>query len=100
MGCPFISPRLWHPIHFQVCRKLRDKLGTQFTFSTPFHPQISVQSESTIQVLKDMLRARVIDFRGHWDKLLPLRKFSYNNNYHSIIDMLLYGKGCSTHQMV
>ncbi|WMV32693.1 hypothetical protein MTR67_026078 [Solanum verrucosum] len=39
-----------------------------------------------------MLRACVIDFGGHWDK------FSYNNSYHSSIDMApfeaLYGRGC------
>ncbi|WMV59148.1 hypothetical protein MTR67_052533 [Solanum verrucosum] len=75
-----------------------DELGTQFTFSTTFHPQMDGQSERTIQVLEDMLRACVIDFRGHWDKFLPLCEFSYNNSYHSNIDMkpfeALYGRGC------
>ncbi|WMV59039.1 hypothetical protein MTR67_052424 [Solanum verrucosum] len=56
------------------------------------------QSERTIEVLKDMLRACVIDFGGHWDKFLPLCEFSYNNSYHSSIDMApfeaLYGRGC------
>ncbi|WMV29633.1 hypothetical protein MTR67_023018, partial [Solanum verrucosum] len=56
------------------------------------------QSERTIQVLEDMLRACVIDFGGHWDKFLSLCEFSYNNSYHSIIDMAsfeaLYGRGC------
>ena len=64
--------------------------------STAFHPQNDGQSERTIQVLEDMLRACVIDFGGHWDKFLPLAEFSYNNSYHSSIDMApfeaLYGK--------
>ncbi|KAH0773664.1 hypothetical protein KY290_010801 [Solanum tuberosum] len=55
----------------------------------------------TIQVLEDMLRACVIDFGGHWDKFLPLCEFSYNNSYHSSIDMTpfeaLYGRrGCKS----
>ncbi|WMV08375.1 hypothetical protein MTR67_001760 [Solanum verrucosum] len=45
-----------------------------------------------------MLRECVIDFGGHWDKFLPLCKFSYNNSYHSSIDMApfeaLYVRGC------
>ncbi|WMV30101.1 hypothetical protein MTR67_023486 [Solanum verrucosum] len=56
------------------------------------------QSEKTIQVLEDMLRACVIDFGGHRDKFLPLCEFSYNNSYHSSIDIApfeaLYGRGC------
>ncbi|WMV33202.1 hypothetical protein MTR67_026587, partial [Solanum verrucosum] len=56
------------------------------------------QSERTIQLLEDMLRACVIDFGGHCDKFLPLCEFPYNNSYHSRIDMALfeaiYGRGC------
>ncbi|WMV23718.1 hypothetical protein MTR67_017103, partial [Solanum verrucosum] len=55
------------------------------------------QSERTIQVLEDILRACVLDFGGHWDKFIPLCEFSYNNSYHSSIDMApfeaLYGRG-------
>ncbi|WMV08229.1 hypothetical protein MTR67_001614 [Solanum verrucosum] len=78
--------------------KLHDELSTQLTFSTAFHPQMDGQSERTIQVLEDMLRACVINFGGHWDKFLPLCEFSYNNSYQSSIDMTpfeaLYGRGC------
>ena len=45
-----------------------------------------------------MIRMCVIDFGGHWDKFLPLVEFSYNNSYHSSIDMepfeALYGRRC------
>nr|GEY99485.1 reverse transcriptase [Tanacetum cinerariifolium] len=41
--------------------------------------------ERTIQTLKDMLRACVIDFGGCWDVHLPLAEFFYNNSYHSSI---------------
>ncbi|KAI3807107.1 hypothetical protein L1987_23029 [Smallanthus sonchifolius] len=45
-----------------------------------------------------MLRACVIDFKGNWDLHLPLVEFSYNNSYHTSIDMApfeaLYGRKC------
>ncbi|GKA32805.1 putative reverse transcriptase domain-containing protein [Tanacetum coccineum] len=40
--------------------------------STAYHPQTNGQSERTIQTLKDMLRARVLEFEGSWDVHLPL----------------------------
>ena len=45
-----------------------------------------------------MLRACMIEFGGHWDNFLHLAEFSYNNSYHSSIDMApfeaLYGRRC------
>ena len=55
--------------------------GTQLTMSTAFHPQTDGQSERTIQVLKDMLRAYVLDHKGSWEEHLPLVEFTYNNSY-------------------
>ncbi|XP_049399829.1 uncharacterized protein LOC125863899 [Solanum stenotomum] len=48
------------------------------------------QSERTIQVLEDMLRAYVLEFGAHWDQLLHLVVFGCNNNYHSSIQMALF----------
>ncbi|WMV08178.1 hypothetical protein MTR67_001563 [Solanum verrucosum] len=97
-GAPSYHLRSWYAIYLKFWRKLHDELVTQLTLSTAFHPHTDGQMERTIQVLEDMLRASVIDFRGHWDKLLPLCEFSYNNSYHSSIDMAsfeaLYGRGC------
>ena len=39
-------------------------LGTQVKLSNAFHPQTDGQAECTIQILEDMLRACVIDFKG------------------------------------
>ena len=79
-------------------RTLHAELGTRLDLSTAFNPHTDGQSERTIQVLEDMLRACVIEFGGHWDNLLPLAEFSYNNSYHSSIDMApfeaLYGRTC------
>ncbi|GKB46654.1 putative reverse transcriptase domain-containing protein [Tanacetum coccineum] len=43
-------------------RSLQKALGTSLDMSTAYHPQTDGQSERTIQTLKDMLRACVIDF--------------------------------------
>ncbi|GKD74735.1 putative reverse transcriptase domain-containing protein [Tanacetum coccineum] len=60
-------------------------LGTCLDMSIEYHPHIDRQSKRTIQTLKDMLRACVIDFGNGWDKHLPLVEFSYNTSYHTSI---------------
>ncbi|GJW54674.1 putative reverse transcriptase domain-containing protein [Tanacetum coccineum] len=70
------------------CQKpsgLLSALGTQLDMSMAYHPEIDRQSERTIQTLKYMLRACVIDFGKGWEKHLPLVEFSYNNSYHTSI---------------
>ena len=73
-------------------------MGTQLKFITAFHPQTDGQSERTIQTLEDLLRACTLDFGGSWDMHLHLIEFSYNNSYHSSIQMApfeaLYGRKC------
>ncbi|WMV45439.1 hypothetical protein MTR67_038824 [Solanum verrucosum] len=80
-------------------RKLFQKrLGTQVNLSTTFHPQVDIQVEHTIQILEDMFRACVIDFKGNRDDHLPLIEFPNNNNFHSSIHMApyeaFYGRRC------
>ena len=79
-------------------RSLHEALGTMLRFSIAFHPQTDGQSEHTIQMLEDMLRACALDFEDEWDKHLPLVEFSYNNSYQSTIGMppyeALYGRKC------
>ena len=73
-------------------------MGTRLTMSTAFHPQTDGQSERTIQVLKDMLRACVMDHKGSREEHLPLVEFTYNNSYQASIQMApyeaLYGRPC------
>jgi hypothetical protein len=82
----------------QFWKKLHMAMGTKLNFSTAFHPQTDGQSERTIQILKDMLRACAIDFRGSWEEHLPLVEFAYNNSYQASIQMApyeaLYGRKC------
>ncbi|GJT31132.1 putative reverse transcriptase domain-containing protein [Tanacetum coccineum] len=84
------TSKFWQSMH--------EALGTRLDMSTPYHPQTDGQSEHTIQTLKDMLRACVLDFGGSWDVHLPLVEFSYNNSYHSSVRCApfeaLYGRKC------
>nr|GEZ98514.1 putative reverse transcriptase domain-containing protein [Tanacetum cinerariifolium] len=77
---------------------LQKALGTQLNLSTAYRPETDGQSERTIQMLKDMLRACAIDFGNSWDRHLPLVEFSYNNSYHASIKAApfeaLYGRKC------
>ncbi|KAL0539690.1 hypothetical protein IC582_023906 [Cucumis melo] len=73
-------------------------LGTRLDFSTAFHPQTDGQTERLNQILKDMLRASVLEFSGSWDSHLHLMEFAYNNSYQATISVApfeaLYGKRC------
>nr|GEY47667.1 retrovirus-related Pol polyprotein from transposon 17.6 [Tanacetum cinerariifolium] len=73
-------------------------LGTQLDLSTAYHLEMDGPSKRTIQTLKDMLWACVIDFGCSWDKHLPLVEFSYNSSYHASIKAApfeaLYGRKC------
>nr|GEX77947.1 putative reverse transcriptase domain-containing protein [Tanacetum cinerariifolium] len=81
-----------------VDRLTKKALGTYISMSITYHLEIDGQNERTIQTLKDMLRACVIDFGKGWVKHLPLCEFSYNNSYHASIKAApyeaLYGRKC------
>ncbi|GJW26186.1 putative reverse transcriptase domain-containing protein [Tanacetum coccineum] len=89
-----------HDSHFtsRFWQLLQSALGTQLDMSTTYHLETDRQSERTIQTLKDMLRACVIDFGKGWERHLPLIEFSYNNSYHANIKAApfeaLYGRKC------
>ena len=63
-----------------------------------FNPQTDGKVELTIQTLEYMPRDYEIDFKGTWDDHIPLIEFTYNNIYHSSIQMApyeaLYGRRC------
>ena len=46
---------------------LQESLGTRLKFNTSYHPETDEQSERTIQILEDMLRACMIGFKGSWE---------------------------------
>ncbi|GKD87444.1 putative reverse transcriptase domain-containing protein, partial [Tanacetum coccineum] len=84
------TSRFWQSMH--------EALGTRLDMNTAYHPQTDGQSERSIQTLKYMLRACVMDFGGSWDVHLPLVEFSYNNSYHSSVRCapfeVLYNRKC------
>jgi hypothetical protein len=73
-------------------------MGTEQKFSIAFHPQTDGQSKRTTQILKDMLQAYVLEFKGSWVQYLPLIEFVYSNSYQATIGMppyeALYGQKC------
>ena len=75
-------------------------MGTTLDMSTAFHPQTDGQTERVNQVMEDMLRACVLDFKGGWEDHLSLIEFAYNNSYQASIGMApyeaLYGRPCRT----
>ncbi|GJX51867.1 putative reverse transcriptase domain-containing protein [Tanacetum coccineum] len=85
-GVP-ISIILDRDSHFtsRFWQSLQNAFGTQLDMSTTYHPETDGQSKRTIQTLKDMLRACVIDFGKGWERHLPLVEFSYKNSYHASI---------------
>ncbi|GKB36742.1 putative reverse transcriptase domain-containing protein [Tanacetum coccineum] len=52
-------------------RSLQKALGTNLDMSTTYHPETDGQSERTIQTLKDMLHACVIDFGNEVQLTVP-----------------------------
>ena len=49
-------------------------------------------------MLKDMLRACILNNKGNWEEHLPLVEFAYNNSYQASIQIApyeaLYGRPC------
>ncbi|GJW15628.1 putative reverse transcriptase domain-containing protein, partial [Tanacetum coccineum] len=74
----------------KLARSFQKALGTDISMSNAYHSETDGQSERTIQTLKDMLRACVIDFSKGWVKHLSLAEFSYNNSYHASIKAAPY----------
>ena len=74
----------------QFWKSFQKAMGTQLSMSTTFHSQMDGQSEQTIKILEDMLRACVLDVKGSWEEHFPLVEFAYNNSYQENIQMAPY----------
>ncbi|KAA3480573.1 DNA/RNA polymerases superfamily protein [Gossypium australe] len=77
-------------LHHGFGKKLQESLGTKLSFSTGFHSQTDGQSERLVQILEDMFRCCVLEFRGNWEKYLSLVEFAYNNSFQSSLKMAPY----------
>ena len=73
-------------------------MGIELQMSSAYHPQTDGQSERTIQILEDMLRACCMDWGGSWEQYLALAEFAYNNSFQASIGMppfeAMYGRPC------
>lgn len=78
--------------------RIQETIEVKLKFSTAFHPQTDGQVEQVNQVLEDILRACVLDFKDSWDDYLPYVEFAYNNSFQVSIGMApyeaLYGCPC------
>jgi transposase InsO family protein len=85
-GSQFVA-RFWEQLHVS--------LRTHLIHSSAYHPQTDGQTERVNEILKDMLRACVMEYQGSWDKNLPWAEFLYNNSYQESLKMapfeILYG---------
>jgi transposase InsO family protein len=54
---PRFTSRLWPSV--------QQALGMKLNLSITFHPQTDGQSESTVKILKDLLRACILEFEGN-----------------------------------
>lgn len=70
-------------------RSFKKWLGTKVKLSTTFHPQTDGQAEGTIQTVENIIGSYIIEFKGNWDKNLPLHEFSFYNSYHYLYLWLL-----------
>ena len=54
--------------------------------------------EVSVQILENMFRDCIIDFKGNWDKHLLLVEFAYNNSFYISISIApyeaLYSRRC------
>jgi hypothetical protein len=79
----------------KIWESLQAALGTKLRLRSSYHPLIDGQTERAIHSLEDLLRACVLEQGVSWVECLPLIVFTYNNSFHSSIDMTqfeaLYG---------
>ena len=89
---PRFTSRFWE--------SLNKALGTKLKLSSTYHPQNDGQTERTIKLLKDLLRACVLEQKWSWESFLSLIEFTYNISFHSTIGMAFYealsGRRCRT----
>jgi hypothetical protein len=55
-------------------------LGTNFSFSSAYHPQTDGQTKAVNRSFVDLLRILVTKHHSQWDNILPQEEFSYNDS--------------------
>ena len=62
-------------------------IGTNLSMSTAYHSKSDGKTKRVNQVMEDMLRMYCLEQPSKWHEYLPLVEFSYNNTFHSSIEM-------------
>ncbi|XP_059067985.1 uncharacterized protein LOC131858696 [Cryptomeria japonica] len=65
---------------YKVCKDRNDRLGTNLSFSSTYHPQSDGQTKVINRSLGNLLRCSTKDHGATWDDILPQAKFSYNDS--------------------
>lgn len=75
-------------------------MGTKLNLSTTNHPQLDDQTEMTIQTMKDMFRACILEDEGSWNPYLLLNELANKDSYRTGIGVApyeeLYRRKCCT----
>jgi hypothetical protein len=81
-------------------KKLFAGINTNLNFSTSYHPQMDGQTESTNQIIEDMLRMYIRTKPNKWEDYLHLVEFEYNNGYQTSAKLspfeVMYDIKCTT----
>jgi len=64
-------------------KALFDRLETQISFNTTFHPQTNGKTKRINRILEDMLCMHVMDKPTKWEDYLNLVEFSYHREHQS-----------------
>lgn len=83
-----------------LLESFRHAMETQLHLSTSYHPQIDGHIKMLNQVLDDMLKACMVNFKGSWEVHLWLMELCYNNIFQILISIepyeALYGQLCQS----
>jgi hypothetical protein len=56
-----------------------EEAGTDFSFSSAYHPQMDGQTEVVNQSFGNLLRRLVAEHHSQWDQILLKVEFAYND---------------------
>jgi len=61
-------------------RTIWTRLGTNFSFSSLYHPQTNGHTEVVNMSLGNLLRSLLTEHHSQWDQILPQTEFDYNDS--------------------
>ncbi|XP_073224724.1 uncharacterized protein [Cicer arietinum] len=88
-----------HPGATKILTKYAHFILISITYSMETLAEIYIKEIVKLHgIPSDLLRAYVLEQNGSWDSFFPLIEFTYNNSFHSSIEMApfkaLYGRRC------